>query len=48
MKRLLSLVLFTLCTFSAAAEKPNIIVILVDDMGFADLGCYPRNGNGKG
>ena len=23
-----------------AAEKPNIIVILVDDMGFSDLGCY--------
>lgn len=24
----------------AAAGKPDIIVILVDDMGFSDLGCY--------
>ena len=24
----------------AAVDKPNIIVIMADDMGFSDLGCY--------
>jgi len=35
-------ILFQLATVlpSHAGEKPNIIVILADDMGFSDLGCY--------
>lgn len=33
---------FILCLYAAlhAAERPNIIVILTDDMGFSDLGCF--------
>jgi arylsulfatase len=28
------------CLSMAAAERPNVVVIQVDDMGFSDLGCY--------
>ena len=35
-----TLVLFLSSLFAAAEEKPNILFILADDLGYSDLGCF--------
>jgi arylsulfatase A-like enzyme len=39
---ILLLILFPFATTSAQNAKPNIIYIMADDMGYADLSCYGR------
>ena len=34
------LALFLISIAAATARKPNIVVIISDDMGFSDIGCY--------
>jgi arylsulfatase A-like enzyme len=37
---LLTFLCFVLVIGSLSATKPNFLIILVDDMGYSDLGCY--------
>ena len=31
---------FFACHLLGAAERPNVVVIMVDDLGYSDIGCY--------
>ena len=40
MKTILFLFAFGFWALSAAPKKPNIVLIMADDMGYSDIGCY--------
>ena len=40
MKRLALIAVYLLCNLAYAAAQPNILLILADDLGYSDLGCY--------
>jgi arylsulfatase A len=44
MLRILFLVTFAFATVATAAEPPNVVLILADDLGYGDLSCFGAKG----
>ena len=44
-RRLFFLLLSFIASFYCEAKKPNIIFVLADDLGWAELGCYGNSFN---
>src|SRR5438874_11292618 len=40
MRRALAALVLFFCGSLQAAERPNVVLIVADDLGWADLGCY--------